>query len=224
MNLKFPAPDLPPATRRMIHGIASSERVVDGSRSSDGSDNSVMLAGGCALAVPIPLLCEHSGGAIGKVIHLCWIGSQLYCRAVVFDNAVGRQTWQKIARYELRGLSCGFTRDHYQIRLKEEGVVKYFDRYKITEMSVVHSPLNKDCFFQIYSGGLEGRVAGMPSLSEIRQINARARVLLARLDEKYPSKAENENSGKQGLSAVERRRFDAWYKKSFTDAKKGKLR
>jgi len=45
------------------------------------------------------------------------------------------------------------------------------------------------------------------------------------LNERYP---KVENSGKrgpsEGLSAAERRRFDAWYRKSFTDAKKGKLR
>src|SRR5262245_30179357 len=187
MNIKFPAPDLPPATRRMIHGIASSERVVDGSRSSDGSDNSVMLAGGCTLAVPIPLLCEHSGGAIGKVIHLCWIGSQLYCRAVVFDNVV----WKKIEGYKLRGLSCGFQRGDHEIKIRErEGVVKYFNRYRISEISIVRTPANKDCYFAIFSGGSEGRVAGMRSLSEIRQINDRARATVARLNEQYPRSEE----------------------------------
>jgi HK97 family phage prohead protease len=235
MNIKYPAPDLPPATRMMIHGIASSERVVDGSRPSDGSDNSVMLARGCALAVPIPLLYQHSGDPIGKVVYLRRLGSQLYCRAIVFDNAGGRQVWERIKRVELRGLSCGFTRDHHQIMIKEEGVVKYFDRYKITEISIVHTPLNGDCYFRIYSGdGLEGRVAGQRPLSEIRKINDRAREALRRVDERLASEAKEKKSaarkepsasprrnllapGKEGLSPAERRRFDNWYQNSFTD-------
>src|SRR5262245_11931496 len=209
--IRFPAPDLPPV-RRMIHGICSSERVVDSSPSRDGSDNKVLTAGGCDLTVPIPLFYQHQGSAIGEIIHLSWIGTKLYCRAVVFYNAAGRRAWQQIEAYKLRGLSCGFKRDHYEIKLREEGVVKYFDRYKITEVSVVHSPLNKDCHFAIFSGGFEGRVDGMLSLSETRRINDRARALIARLNERYP---KVENSSKRGpsdgLSAAERRRFDTWY-------------
>ena len=216
---KFPAPDLPPV-RRMIHGICSSERVVDSSRSRDGSDNNVLVAGGCDLSVPIPLFYQHQGGAIGEIIHLRWIGTKLYCRGVLSYSAAGRRAWQQIEAYKLRGLSCGFSRDHYQIKIEEEeGVVKYFDRYKITEISIVHSPLNKDCHLAIFSGGFEGRVAGQRSLSEHRQINDRARALIARLNERYP---EVENSGKrgpsEGLSAAERRRFDTWYKRSLADA------
>src|SRR5262245_42567712 len=208
MTIRFPAPDLP---SRMIHGICSSERIVDGSRSCDGSDNAVMLARSAALATPVPLRLEHTG-EIGKVVHLRRIGSQLYCRAIVFD----RQVWDRIERVELRGLSCGFIRDHYHIQLKEvEGIVKVFDRYRITEISVVRSPLNQDCFFRIYAGGAEAPVAGQLSLSETRKINDRARAQLARLNQKYPAKVVTKTSG--GLSAVERRRFDAWYQKSFTE-------
>src|SRR4030095_7672974 len=178
---KFPAPDLPPVSR-MIHGICSSERVVDSSPSRDGSDNKVLVAGGCDLTVPIPLFYEHKGDAIGKVIHLRRLGSQLYCRAVVFYNAAGRRAWEQIKAYKLRGLSCGFTRDHYEVKLQAEGVVKYFDRYTVTEISVVSKPLNKDGYFAIFSGGCEGRVKGVRSLSEIRRINAKARALVAYLN------------------------------------------
>jgi hypothetical protein len=202
----------------MIHGIASSERIVDASSARDGSDNKVLVARGCELTVPIPLLYHHDS-PIGEITHLSWMGTKLYCRAVVFYNAAGRRAWEMIKEHQLRGLSCGTTQSHYEIKIKEkEGVVKYYDQYKIKEISVVQSPLNKDCYFRIYSGGCEGRIPGQRSLSEIRRIHDRARVLLARLDEKYPSKAENENSGKQGLSAVERQRFDAWYKRSLADA------
>jgi Caudovirus prohead serine protease len=174
-------------TERMIHGIASSERLIDGSRYQDGSGLAVMLARGCALATPIPLLFEHGGDPIGKIVHLHWLGDKLYCRATIFDNAGGRQAWEKIEGYKLRGLSCGFVRDRYEIKLKVEGVVKCFSRYKITEISVVRSPLNQDCFFAIFSGGAEARVAGQRSLSEHRRSIERARKLIASLEKQFPS-------------------------------------
>jgi hypothetical protein len=219
MSVKFPAPDLPPAMRRMIHGIASTERVVDVSRSSDGSDNSVLLARGCELTVPVPLLCRHIGDAIGEVIHLRWIGTKLYCRAVVFDNAGGRRAWQKIEGYKLRGLSCGFEGGHYQTKLREDvGIIKEYDRYRIKEIFLCHEPANIDCYFAIFSGGLEGRVAGMRSVAEHRRITARARALLARsASEKKKSPSSRPNLSAEGLSRAERRRFDDWYKKSLGD-------
>jgi Caudovirus prohead serine protease len=199
--VRFPAPDLPPV-RRMIHGICSSERIVDSSPSGDGSDNKVLVAGGCDLIVPIPLFYQHEGAAIGEIIHLSWIKTKLYCRGVVFYNAAGRRAWEQIEAYKLRGLSCGFTRDHYEIRIKEqEGVVKYFDRYAITEISIVHRPLNKDCHLAIFSGGCEGRVAGQRSLSEHRQINDRARKLLASLEKQFPSSSRR--SARQKFSPAD---------------------
>jgi hypothetical protein len=164
------------------------------------------------------------------------LGTQLYCRAIVFDNAGG--LWERIKNYELRGLSCGFVRDYYQIKIKEEeGVVKYFDRYKITEISIVHRPLNKDCYFGIYSGdGFEVQVAGQRPLSEIRRIYDRARETVKRVDERLASEAEGKKSATrkhapatsvssvrrivkttnsdEWMSPAERRRFDGWYEKS----------
>jgi len=200
----------------MIHGVALSERVL----SDQYQVNRVMLARGCPLDVPVPLLYEHSGKAIGEVIHLSWIGTKLYCRAIVFHNTGGERAWQEIVEYKLRGLSCAFECGHHQTKLRDDiGVVMEFDKYWVNEISVCHKPANGDCYFAIFSGGFEGRVAGQRSLSEHRQINDRARALIARLNERYP---KVENSGKRGpsewLSAAERRRFDAWYKRSLADA------
>jgi Caudovirus prohead serine protease len=211
-------------TERAIHGIASSERLIDHSRANDGSDYSVMLRGCCALATPVPLLLEHGDDPIGTVNYFRWLnGGKLYVRARVHDTAGGQQAWKKIERIELRGLSCGFTRHNYQIELRKEGVVKFFDRYTITEISIVHTPLNPDCFFRIYSGGFEGRVEGQLSLSEHRQINDRARALIARLEKKYPTQpsrrivSKTKSTPGPGLSPDELRRVKAWIRSELGD-------
>src|SRR5437867_3072548 len=129
-------------TERMIHGICSTERVVDHSRASDGSNNQVLLARGCALATPVPLLLEHSGDVVGRVIHLRRIEDKIYCRAIIHDDRV----WQKIERCELRGLSIGVTHQHYVIKMRaEEGIVRYYDQFTINEVSLTNQPANRDC-------------------------------------------------------------------------------
>jgi hypothetical protein len=199
------------STPKMIHGIASSERIVD--RSGDGSDNVVLLARGATLVTPLPLLYEHRGDRVGEVVHLRWLGSQLYCRAIISN----RELWREIEEVRLRALSCSYVAYHHETRLDARaGVVKHIDRYRITEISVVTKALNQDCHFRIFSGAGEMSVAGQRSLSEHRRINAKARATLARLDAKdHPckdSKVENSDDD-EWMTSVERRRFDSWFKK-----------
>jgi hypothetical protein len=206
MNLRRPAPDPPPA--RMIHGVASSERVV----SDEHQINHAMAAGGCPLHLPVPLLREHNGKAIGEVVYLRWIGAKLYCRATIFHTMGGEQAWREIVQYKLRALSCTFETDHHRMKLRADvGVVKEVDQYRIKEISVCQKPANKDCYFAIFAGGSEGRVEGQRSLSEHRRINARARKLLGRLEKEFPSSSRR--SAPQKFSPADIQRLWAQRKK-----------
>jgi hypothetical protein len=95
---RFPAPDLPPA--RMIHGIASSERVL----SDEHQVNHAMLARGCPLH-PVPLLRAHNGKAIGEVVYLRWIGTNCIAVRLSFikrvENRLGERSYNT---------SCGRSR------------------------------------------------------------------------------------------------------------------
>jgi len=185
--------------KRAIHGICSTERIIDHSRFCDGSDYKMLLARGMALMTPLPLLLNHSGDPIGKVLQLRRLESQIYCIATVTDA----QVWKEVANYRLRGLSIGFISDHHVINIDEEkGLVRVIDRARISEVSIVGTPLNKDCYLAIYAGGMESRVGGQRSLSEHIRIANRARAVLARLNEQYPAKAEN--SGKQRPKGAQR--------------------
>jgi hypothetical protein len=185
--MKYPAPSLPPP--RMIHGIASSEQIVDHAAGGDGSNNCVMLARGFPLVVPVPLLVNHSGSPVGQVIHLRRLGTQIYMRAVVFSNEV----WREITDIKLRGLSCGFHLGRpREIKLKNEGVVKYFDQYALKEISIVEKAANTECFFRIFSGGHEMEIAGERPLSEHRRTMARAKATIARIDANFPKRSLDE--------------------------------
>jgi Caudovirus prohead serine protease len=217
--VRFPAPDLPPV-RRMIHGICSSERVV----ARSPFDHSVLVAGGCDLTVPLPLLHNHGGAPIGEVNYLQWLaGGKLYCRAVLFYNSVGRRAWEQIAEFKMRGLSCTFKSDRHEIKLQpREGVVKYITKYKIREISVVRAPLNQDCYFAVFSGGAEHAIAGMRSLSEHRRINERARQIIRDAEQMKATarKTTVRRSGDEWMTPAERAKFDAWLRKSKDDDRK----
>lgn len=177
---KYPAPDLPPP--RIIHGVCHTEAVVD--HAGDGSNNCVMTARGFPLVTPIPLLLNHKGAAIGKVVHLRRIGTLIYCRAIIFNNAV----WRQIVDVKLRGMSCSFRYGRPQdIQLKDVGLVKSFDQYEVREISIVSKPGNDDCFFRIFSGGFEMPVAGQLSLSEHHRAIARAREAIAKSEAREAS-------------------------------------
>jgi hypothetical protein len=161
---------------RQIHGIATSERPCAGKVSADGTASTVMLARGCNLLRPVPLLHEHVGSAIGTVIYYRWLPKgMLYIRARVDDAAA----WEQITECKLRGFSSAFIRHDYEIELRQEGIVKLFTRYEIKEISIVNRPLNQDCIFGIFRGGFERRVAGQMTYSEHKSIHDKARALLA---------------------------------------------
>ena len=173
-----------PMIERAIHGVASTQAVIDHSRSRDGSDLRMLLTRGMALMTPLSLLLNHAGDPIGRVFYFRVLdgGLKLYCRASDHSNEV----WEQIKSYKLRALSVGYTSDHHEVKLDEEkGIVKVVDRSRIREVSVVATPRDPGCYLKIFSGdGFEGRVEGQLSLTEHRRIHVRAREIVRRVDER----------------------------------------
>jgi hypothetical protein len=95
--IRHPAPDVPPA--RMVHGVCSSERIVDSSPSRDGSKNNVLVAGGCDLITPIPLLYEHKD-VIGEITYFSWIKKKRNCivAAPFFTTRLDGERGSKLKR------------------------------------------------------------------------------------------------------------------------------
>ena len=132
----------------MIAGIASTPTI--------SRNNQSMLSRGCELAVPVPLLFGHAqhGGPIGDVVYMSKGENQIYIRAVIRDHEAGRYAWQLIRSGKLSGLSCGFhdESEAYHVQAEVDGV-KFYDVFRIREVSIVHQPANPDCRFHIYSAG-----------------------------------------------------------------------
>jgi len=132
-------------SKYMIHGIANTATI--------NSHGDAILPRGCAMNLPAPLLWQHAkyGGSIGEVCFLQRDEKGIYIRASVFTHEAAQYAWKKVVLGELSGLSCAVEQDQSLHLQAEVGNVKFYDRWRIKEVSIVPTPANKDCFFEIYS-------------------------------------------------------------------------
>lgn len=128
--------------KRMIIGVASSSQV--------NSHNYCLLARGCQLTVPIPLLFDHTGhaGSIGVVGYLKRTATLIRFKAVVHDHEAGDAAWAMIRRGALGGVSCAADQTSWHLQAMVNGV-SYYDQWTPREISVVPRPACPGCFFRI---------------------------------------------------------------------------
>lgn len=129
----------PPGKRR-IHGIASTPTIT----SNNGSKSSA----GCMVRFPIPLLSSHSkfGKAIGDVTLVRRGERDIYVQADIHENPAGNYAWRLIQDGELATLSVGAADMHLQA---EVDGVKFYDRWRLKEVSICRNGANPDCVFEV---------------------------------------------------------------------------
>lgn len=138
----------------MIAGLASTSRV-DSHLESLSSE-------GCAVRLPIPLLCSHAKDAngrivsndmgetmIGRIVYFEKRPTEVRIRAVVDSTRAGRAAWQMIVQGELKCLSVGILRSSIKLRGVVDGV-KYIDEWCLQEVSICRRGANPDCYFEVY--------------------------------------------------------------------------
>jgi HK97 family phage prohead protease len=130
------------SSRCMIHGMASTSSIVS-------DNNTVLLTRGCELSVPVPLMWRHTklGGPIGEVVYMQKDKRGIYIRAALFTHEASQHVWKLIALGEISGLSVGCETAH----ILAETDVRFYDKWKIKEISITPAPANNDCHFEIYN-------------------------------------------------------------------------
>lgn len=139
---------------RMIEGIASTPAV--------NSHGYSLNSAGCKFEFPIPLLSKH--GFVGdtrnapykpeqiKIGDVVWVqksASAIRVRAIVDETLAGDHVWQLIESGEVRAFSAAATDDSFQCSAVVEGN-RYFDRWKLLEVSVCRSGACPGATFEIF--------------------------------------------------------------------------
>ena len=129
--------------KRRIHGIASTPMI--------DSHNSSLSSAGCMVRFPIPLLSSHSkfGKAIGDVTLVRRCERQIFIQANIHENAAGDYAWGLIQDGELACLSVGPADSRLQA---EVDGVKFYDQWRLKEVSICRKGANPDCIFEVLNG------------------------------------------------------------------------
>ena len=103
----------------------------------------------------VPVLWRHAkhGGPIGEVVYLERNEDGIYIRAVLHTHEAAQFAWRKIVLGEVSGLSCASENDESLHLQAEAGGARFYDKWKIKEVSLTPTPANKDCHFAIYAPG-----------------------------------------------------------------------
>ena len=142
--------------RVWINGWSRSKYLIEGIANTPAinSHNYSLLSRGCELKLPVPLLWSHAqhGGAIGEVCYMQRDEKGIYIRAAVFTHEASQHAWRKIVLGEVSGLSCAAVQDDWHLQA-EVGDAKFYDKWRIKEISVVPTPACPGCWFKIYQPG-----------------------------------------------------------------------
>ncbi len=121
---------------RKIHGTASTSTV--------NSHNYALLAKGCSILLPVPLLGSHEPGRIGWVVYARKTPTSIYVQATIDDNEIGDLAWSLVMRGELKGFSGAA--DHSTMRLQGHvNGIKIYDAWRLKEVSLCERGANPDC-------------------------------------------------------------------------------
>jgi phage head maturation protease len=97
--------------------------------------------------MPVPLVCDHHKlGQIGDVTLVSKYPDKIVIHGWVWDNPAADHAWALIQSGEMRALSVGATSTQKTV---VDGVT-YCDRWQLREVSIVRTPANPDCVFEIY--------------------------------------------------------------------------
>jgi hypothetical protein len=135
---------------RMIHGVASTAAITEHQRGKQS-----LIPGGCSARLPVPLLFGHSKAkqtGIGEVVLLRKCSRQIYVRAALFDSEAADLAWRLIEAGEVRAFSVGAAHEGSHIQAEVDGV-RFFDRWRLAEVSICRRGKNADCYFEIFGGG-----------------------------------------------------------------------
>src|SRR5712671_5449607 len=109
---------------------------------------------------------------------------------------------------ELTGFSIGIGYGRNQFFVFEKDGIDCFPKFRLSEVSVVFDPGNKDCRFRIYPGG--GQKMIHPTVVKVRE-------QLARLDRKYGTTNDKKLSDKRHGHVVHKRYDNVIHKKLASD-------
>lgn len=152
--------------RRMIHGIASTPTV--------NSHGDSWASSGCEARFPIPLLFGHGliedkrgeGGKrveaspdleqlkIGEIVLVRKSEQGIYVIAVIDEGThAGDDAWKLIESGKALCFSVGGESRSFRLRGVVDGH-RYYDRWRLKEVSVCRKGANPDCTFSIYHGAM----------------------------------------------------------------------
>jgi len=131
-------------SKYLIHGIANTPAI--------NSHGYALLSRGAELNLPVPVLWQHAkcGGPVGEVVYMERNEDGIYIRASILSHEAGQYVWKKIVLGEVSGLSCAAVQESWHLQSQVDDV-RFYDRWKIKEISLTSTPANKDCGFEIYS-------------------------------------------------------------------------
>jgi hypothetical protein len=128
---------------RVIHGTASTSTI--------NSHGYSLNSSGCSVKLPIPIYSQHAcaGESIGEIVHLRKSALGIFVIGTIKENNLAADhAWALIEDGTLRAFSGAAAPGSTHLQGIVEGV-KYFDRWRLSEVSIVKNGANPDCRFEI---------------------------------------------------------------------------
>jgi hypothetical protein len=121
------------------------------------SNKQIFNPAGCQISVPCPLMLDHdlSLGPVGRVFEMRKSATEVAIRAELFDDEAAYAAWVLIKGGALGGLSIGLGYGRGEFEVLELNGTDYFTRFRISEVSLVFEPANKQCRFKVDPAGAQ---------------------------------------------------------------------
>lgn len=140
----------PTANGLRIHGLATTPTIT----SNNGATNSEAMKA----KLPVPLLAEHKDQGsqpIGEVFFLRKSPRGVYMRAALFDHFAAKYAEDLIRKGEMQCLSIAH--EPGSTLLAEVDGIRFWSDWTLKEISICRAGANRDCSFELYREGDDGR-------------------------------------------------------------------